>query len=126
MPERFEQSDSAHDMKNELRLHARELEHLSGWMFEGCVIYVDIGEKSRSNKITKQIHQNMVEMPSLNIREAYNTVRFAGASLADDIDDQNITHVVVGQDRSQVKSLRERLSRYVFKRTFRSSLLPKI
>jgi DNA ligase-4 len=77
-----------------LEEHQVDLEGLPASVFRRTVIYFDeVDEKDLDNFFTK------------------SCVRFGNGSLADDIDDPSITHVVVGSDSSRLKEVRIQISR---------------
>ncbi|KAK8162433.1 DNA ligase 4 [Phyllosticta citrichinensis] len=61
-----------------------ELNDLPGWMFRGCVVFFD-NDPSRAPTSTR-------------LALAENTVRFAGGQVARRLDDDAVTHVVVGAE----------------------------
>lgn len=78
----------------------------SGWLFKGLTVYFPKnGEDDlESNSLQpKQSHRTHL---------ARNTVRFAGASVANSSKDPSVTHIVVGPETpaSEVSTLRETLS----------------
>lgn len=93
MPAKFEQSFSARDFKAELEEHGNELGELRGWMFEGLLLYSD------------------QQLANDRMKQACDTARFAGARLTDDLE-EGITHVLVGEDKSTTRTLRQRTSEY--------------
>ena len=107
MPQKFDHALESSYFEEELEQHGHGLGELAGWMFRGLVICID-------NEMT---FSSMEQAPSptfsLRYRQASNTANFAGAETTTDITNRDITHVLVGEDRSGTKALRKQLSTYV-------------
>lgn len=101
MPAKFEHSFSANEFKTELEDHGNGLRELSGWMFEGLILYTDRKLASDASLTDKVLDFRM--------KQACDTARFAGARLTNDLK-EGITHVLIGEDRSTTKVLRQRIS----------------
>ncbi|KAI9820978.1 MAG: DNA ligase (ATP) [Thelocarpon impressellum] len=67
-----------------------EQQELCGWIFSGVAAFIEGG--------------------GMRLRLASNIFTFAGGRIVEDLDDSSLTHVVVGDDRSRLKSIRERMS----------------
>lgn len=101
MPAKFEHSFSTNDFKNELEEHGNDLGELPGWMFEGLLLYTDRQLASDASMTDKD--------PNLRMKQACDTARFARARLTNDLQ-EGVTHVLVGQDRSTTRALRQKTS----------------
>ena len=101
MPAKYEHSFCAQDFKGELEEHGNDLGELPGWMFEGLLLYTD-RQLVDPASVTD-------EDPNLRMKQACNTASFAGARLTNDLQ-EGVTHVLMGQDRSNTRTLRQRTS----------------
>lgn len=103
MPAKVEHSFSAKNFKSELEKHGNNLGELPGWMFEGLLLYTNgllVNDASFTDKD-----------PEFRIKQACDTARFAGACITNDLK-EGVTHVLVGDDRSTIRALRQRTSEY--------------
>ena len=101
MPANFERNFSAKDFKSDLEEHGNEPRELPGWMFEGLLLYTDL-------KLANEVSLTY-NCPDFRTKQAYNTARFAGARLTNDLK-EGVTHVLTRQDRSTTRALRQRIS----------------
>ena len=101
MPAKFEHSFSAEEFKRELEEHGNGLGELPGWMFEGLLLYTD-RQLFNEASLTDQD-------PNSRLKKACDTARFAGARLTADLN-EGVTHVLVGDDRSVTRTLRQKTS----------------
>ena len=106
MPAKFEGSRNSSGLKSELLENDDELGESSGWMFDGLVIYVD-AEVWR----TKDLPSSVQNHSDLRGPRACNLARFAGARLVNGLQ-PGVTHVLVGEDRSRHRALRQEVSNY--------------
>ncbi|KAF6231831.1 hypothetical protein HO173_009914 [Letharia columbiana] len=102
-PAKFEHSFSAKEFKGELEQHGHDLGELPGWMFEGLLLYTD-GQLANDASLTD-------EKSDFRMKQACDTARFAGARLTNDLK-EGITHVLVGEDRSTTRALRQKTSEF--------------
>ena len=79
-------------------------ENLPGWIFSNTNIYFDQSTAAQADRTGASAHER-----STASTMAATTATFAGAIVTDDLDDMNITHIVIGRD-SDVKKLRQRIS----------------
>ena len=103
MPATSEHSFRAKDFKIELEEHGNDLGELPGWMFEGLLFYTD-RQLTNDNPLTD-------EDPDFRMKQACDTAKFAGARLTNELQ-EGVTHVLVGEDRSTTRTLRQKLSLY--------------
>ncbi|KAL9583635.1 MAG: hypothetical protein Q9203_004999 [Teloschistes exilis] len=78
---------------------------LRGRLFLGLVVYIDVSDGLMSNGAT-----NAPQVQDLEIEQACNIARFAGAKVARHLLEDGITHVVVNNDACRVRYIREELS----------------
>ncbi|KAL2053023.1 hypothetical protein ABVK25_006660 [Lepraria finkii] len=102
MPTKYEHRFSASDFRIELDDHDHELGQLSGWIFEGLLIYAD-------HQLGGDAAHSTQKDPGFRTSQAFNTARFAGASMVSDLK-EGVTHVLVGGDRSRIRALRQDVS----------------
>ena len=122
MPNKFEHTFNSSRFKTELADHDHDLGILPGCMFEGVLLYADYQDSSESNGAGNGVLPQALEAPGFRMKQAINTAKFAGADFATDLVVEGITHVLVGNDKSRLRTLREELSRYGYLRISRRSL----
>jgi DNA ligase-4 len=105
MGKRASTRQGAEQFLNELRDHNNVLSEVKGWLFRGLRIYLDSGIKSNGEKPPFEIG-----VQDLRIKLASNLARFAGAELVEDLEDESITHVVIGADSPRLGILRKEIS----------------
>ncbi|KAL9030387.1 MAG: hypothetical protein Q9196_001495 [Gyalolechia fulgens] len=103
MPAKDELPPNPHVIRSQLKEHDHGFGDLPGWLFEGLVIYFGKGQESFSDT------QKEEQRPEME--EAHRLARFAGARVADGIEDDSTTHVVIGKDVGRLGSIRQRFSR---------------
>ena len=103
MPDKFEASLSTEGFKSQLDEHHANLGELPGWMFMGMLLYVDPLAKSARHQITES-------GTLLRMSLARTIAQFAGARITTDLNNGNVTHVVVGDDRDRLRELRKEIS----------------
>ena len=113
MPLKLDQTFSASEFKAELGLHGNELGELPGWMFEGLLLYASEVDHPQTNSASDVSQQKIITAFGLRMKQACNTARFAGAQMTKDLADKGITHVLIGEDRAEIRALREKLSQYL-------------
>lgn len=101
MPAKFEHSFSAKNFRNELEEHGTDLGELPGWTFEGLLLYNSRQHFNDDSFVDKD--------SDFRMKQACDTARFAGASLTNDLE-EGVTHVLVGEDKSITRALRQRIS----------------
>ena len=117
MPNKLE--DNAFDgltFREELEQHNEALGELSGWIFDGLLIYLDQGDESAThgesnNGSRPENLYSSTQANELRNKQDSLTVRFAGAKVTADLTDAGITHVVVAEDGIRLRKLREGLAR---------------
>ncbi|RPA92763.1 ATP-dependent DNA ligase [Choiromyces venosus 120613-1] len=113
MPGTFDRTFAADFVKGLDELDQRELDELPGWMFKSLVIYVDMQDQGQANK---------------NLKPPECLALFAGARIAQDLQDPDITHIVASSNRQRLQELRDmikwrpRIPRIVTKDWLESSL----
>ena len=97
MTAKLEPDFDAFHFRNELGDHKHDLGELSGWMFEGSLIYAaDVEDAPQQPD------------PASRMKQACNIVRFAGGVFTSTLE-QVVTHVLVGEgNRHRTKGLREK------------------
>lgn len=104
MPKKFESSFSVDKIKAQLNQHHHDFGELRGWIFSGMLIYVD------PLAGLSQQQQTLGSKLLLRMKLARTTAQFAGAKISRELQDNDITHVVVGDDRDRVRELRKVIS----------------
>ena len=104
MPNKFDHDLDLLGFRDELEEHNLALGELPGWVFNGVLLYVD---QHMSNGSTPS-HANGMD---LRMRQACNTAGFAGANISDKLV-EGVTHVLIGDDQSRVRNLRDRVSQF--------------
>jgi DNA ligase-4 len=93
--------------------HNPDLGETPGWMFHGLVVCFDKKEKT-IDELNSDASIDDTYTYDLDTKLAGQIVYFAGGRLVDDLDDANVTHIVVGEDRERLKEIRGRNSLLVF------------
>lgn len=88
-----------------------DMADIPGWMFQGTRVYL-ARDQPGLDQDAMQIDGHKREVDS-TLDNAGRTVLFAGGEIAQATDKKNLTHVIVGQDRSGLKALRRKLATYV-------------
>ncbi len=101
-------------LRRDLEEHTQDLQSLPGWLFKDVLIYFDNAEEILSNghDIMKSTANGSMEL-DLDLKQARTTARFSGARVADHLQEDGLTHVVIGKEKSRLSSIRQKLSRYV-------------
>ncbi|KAI9816809.1 MAG: DNA ligase (ATP) [Pycnora praestabilis] len=110
MPSKYDHCFDALKFKQELQKHGEDLGDFFTSMFSGLLIYLDKATLAQRNELGEEGSQS-TRVPDLKLNLAVNTVRFAGGKLSNDLSNESITHIVIGDDTSRVKSIRKTLQR---------------
>lgn len=110
MPSMANSQFDALKLMAELKVHDRDSGLSICWMFKGLSIYIDRPQHASTDTLNGEAPGPMAAL-DLRLHMASNTARFAGAQLAEDIKDENITHVAVGDNRSRLRGIRATMSR---------------
>lgn len=110
-PTKFEQRLDAGVIRRQLQAHAHEHGTLPGWLFEGLLLYFDDGRDSSSPRShqTNGVKEGSGSMDP-DMEYVCKIARFAGAQIAGQINEEGITHVIVGNDTSRLGTIRQTLS----------------
>jgi len=110
MPLKFNSRLDALRLRAELEAHNYDFGLPTCWIFQGLSIYVDRSQRASTDILNGEA-AGPVTVLDLRLQMASNTAGFAAARLVEDLKDENITHVVVGDNRSRLRSIRETISR---------------
>ncbi|KAL8706879.1 MAG: hypothetical protein Q9201_000148 [Fulgogasparrea decipioides] len=108
MPAKFELPSNMEAVQTQMHEIPEELRGLSGWLFEGLLLYTDDDAKILSNSSV-----DTTKAVDLEMEQACNIARFAGARITNQIQENGITHVVTGKDKDRLRSIRLGISRWV-------------
>lgn len=95
------------DFRSEFQEHDHDLGQLPGWMFEGLVLCV---VQPNHAEFHNQSSQPISKTLELRINRACNIARFAGADLSTDLNDENVTHVVIVGEDTNARAVRRKIS----------------
>ena len=95
MPDSTNKTLEPSELFAQLEERGLDLDELPGVMFRNSVIYIDQSPGSED----------------MDLDFARQIVTFAGGRIVENLDDSNITQIVIGQDRSRLKQLRQAISR---------------
>jgi len=95
----------------QLEGHGVEFTDLPGWMFRDLVIHIASSAETNQERIDGSGVSTSHPSGDLSLDLLGQKMVFAGGRLADSLDDTCITHVVIGNERSQLKQIRAALSR---------------
>lgn len=112
MPSKYDFEFDPADFKQELDDHHHSLGGLRGWMFSGLVIYADCGVSAKENNLDGGT-ESETQGSDIRVSLACDLAKFAGARIVHSIHDENITHIIVGEDPSKVKKIRQAIQRLV-------------
>ncbi|KAL8905852.1 MAG: hypothetical protein Q9207_002372 [Kuettlingeria erythrocarpa] len=112
MPTKFKQPLDVRGIRQQVEEHAQGPMTLPGWLFEGLFLFFDDGRDSSSSLGNHQRNGVQGNSRSTDPEFAYicNIARFAGARIAKQVNEEGVTHVVVGKDTSRSGTIRETLS----------------
>ena len=110
MPLKTEISLNLDAIKDQVREKIHSVGVLPGWLFEGLVIYIDQGHETSFNDHDEGQELEKPRSGDMELERARRLAGFAGAQIADQIDMDGISHVVVGRDITRLKSIRKTLS----------------
>ncbi|KAL8930574.1 MAG: hypothetical protein Q9208_000444 [Pyrenodesmia sp. 3 TL-2023] len=117
MPTKFEQRVDASIINRHLGEHAHEHGTLPGWLFEGLLLYLDDARDSfpsysSSSSRSHQTNGLKEDSGSMDPDMEYvcKIARFAGARFASQVNEEGITHVIVGKDTSRLGTIRQTVS----------------
>ena len=82
-------------------------------MFEGLNLYPDYYGPDSSETALYTTPRRDLEDLNFRLKQACTTARFAGANISSSLDDESTTHLIVGNDKSRLRYLRERIPRSV-------------
>lgn len=112
MPSKRDYKVDVDVFREQLHQDGQDLGELPGWMFNGSTAYVDLGSLAERNGLKNRGKPEDAESFDIRLKLAANIVKFAGGKTTDDLQDRRITHIVVGDDGSRLKSIREQLKWY--------------
>ena len=123
MPDKFEEPFDPNVFRLKLAEDGCDLSDVPGSMFRNFKIYVDKpgtsghldhvnGTSSHDEGIPEDDEPPILDLsePELRIELACNTARFGGAEIVHDLDDEKITHVLVGEDKARWKEIRKQVA----------------
>lgn len=110
MPAKTELSLDSHAIRTQLEEHAHDLGTLPGWLFEGLVLYFDKSQGPVSNHHGNEREAEKFIDMDLEMEQACNLARFAGARVTDCIEEEGITHIVIGKEITRLVNIRQTLS----------------
>ncbi|KAL8985509.1 MAG: hypothetical protein Q9205_000825 [Flavoplaca limonia] len=111
MPAKSELYSNLNAVRRDLEERTHDIQNLPGWLFENRLIYFDTtaGTQWDNPDATK----STIDKSTAELMQAKRIVSFAGARISDRLQEDGITHVVVGRDRDRLSSIRHELSRYI-------------
>ena len=113
MPSKSKLGSTSTDFRAELREHDHDLGQPPGWMFEGLLLLVVHSDHAEPHNRSTSNSNPPSKSFDLKMKRACNIARFAGAELTADMNDDAVTHVIVGAE-ANTRALRQRMSRYGF------------
>ena len=106
MPSGFDRGFHGSRFRSELLENDDDLRELPGWMFKGLVIYLDVYSANGDGpQASRQSHGDR------GLAQAGKLARFAGAQVTGVLR-PGVTHVLVGENRSQNQALRRQVSSF--------------
>lgn len=118
MPARFDDKlDAGEKFMEELHERGHGFEDIVGWLFRGCVAWIDGGVKIKLEDDMDLDANEIVPEMQLDLLLALNAFRFAGGSVTNNLSDEDITHIVISSSKDtkeRVREIRRQMARYVF------------
>ena len=111
MPSKSDSTSTTMNFRSELQEHDHDLGQLPGWMFEGLLLFVILPDYTEFHNHSLSKPQPNFKTLELRMSRACNIARFAGADLTADLNDDNVTHVIVGEG-ANTRAVRQKISRY--------------
>ncbi|KAL8837506.1 MAG: hypothetical protein Q9170_002499 [Blastenia crenularia] len=111
MPATTESPINLRTTKMQMNEHVRNSGSLPNWLFEGLAMYFDQSQGFHSSDFRTKNESRRPTPADWEMDQACRFAMFAGARVADRIDEDNITHVIIGKDRSRLSTIRHTLSR---------------
>ena len=99
------------NFRSELEEHDHDLGQLPGWMFEGLLFLMIRPDHAEFHNQSSQAIPKALE---LRMNRACIIARFAGADLTADLNDGNVTHVVIVGEDINTRAVRRKISRYIY------------
>ncbi|KAH0565149.1 DNA ligase (ATP) [Trichoglossum hirsutum] len=110
MPYKHDHPVDADVFREQLHQEAQDLGEPPGWIFSRSIVYVDLHSLAKQNGLQRgEESGGNTEIFDLRLQLASNMVRFAGGRITEDLQDRAITHIIIGDDSSRLKSIRETL-----------------
>lgn len=111
MPIKFEPKPATVNFRAELQEHEHDLGQLAGWIFEGLRILVIQSDDYQSSNHSVSGSQPIYKPHGDRMKVICNIARFAGADVTADLNDEEVTHVVIGKDVKNMRAIRQMISR---------------
>ncbi|KAL8675027.1 MAG: hypothetical protein Q9168_000622 [Polycauliona sp. 1 TL-2023] len=121
MPAKSELYENLASVRRDLEEHTHDLQNLPGWLFRDLFIYFDKieGMLPNGDDPAQLTAADGLTEADPDLKQAIGIARFLGAGVAGHLREDGVTHVVVGQDKGRLGSIRHELSR-------KTSALPRI
>jgi hypothetical protein len=96
-------------LMEQFREHNPDFGDTPGWMFSGLVVYFD-GKVKAIEELNNDANEEDEWTYDLDTKLAGQIIHFADGKLAEDLDDAEVTHVIVDRDRDRLREIRDRIS----------------
>ena len=114
MPDKYEEAFDPVDFGEELAERGIELEGMAGWLFKSLVVYFDRAEDPDGRmEIDVESPIEEVESQASSSDLAASIVAFAGGRVACDLQDKELTHVVLtSKSKGRTRAMRQFFKKY--------------
>ena len=111
-----EKASDTTQLKKQLLKHWEHMTDSIGWLFSDLSFYFDLlsfqGKPLNGTANGQQESTNETNSED-QVYSFINIVRFAGGRISNDLRDKSVTHVVIGENRSRARMIREAIKGYV-------------
>jgi hypothetical protein len=99
-----------HDLLRQFLDHSMDFGENPGLMFQGLVVYFDKREERTIDQLNGDASTKQEDEYDLVTKLAAHIVTFAGGRASDNLNDPEVTHVVVSEDQARLKEIRQQIS----------------
>lgn len=118
MPDKFDHPIDVAELRLQLREHNIGLGEPCGWLFAHTVIYIDNRGLAHKDGTQNEPVRGGTDSSRIRLHQLTNVLKFGGAQLSDNLNDESITHVIITmaddeRDRDMTSMVRSQLKWYV-------------
>jgi DNA ligase-4 len=106
MPMRSEIKLSNAELMGQFEEHGIEFGETRGSLFRSIVVYIDQGRDVEIVKGDTELKRDPVDVQFIK-----QNLAFGGAKMVNDLADKTITHIIIGEDRSKLSEIRQKIAK---------------